>query len=199
MEKKYLWILAGVLLIANVHLLWNSNKFKKDCSIVIGSMQEKVQERHSLDLQLSANLSCINVNLDTLQVFDRNFGVHQITDVIDSDVIIFRFSDEYCISCNNYALEVFMESVKDIDKENIVFLYSCENRRTFNYDIRQFGLDEYNVYGISEKVSDLDDIGFPYYVSVDREMRVRCVYVPSEGMDEFDKETFGKLLYKQPS
>lgn len=194
MKNKTLWIVVVILVAINGFVLYKHKKYQKDVAIVIGSQQNIIDEHQTLSYQLPLNFQCNNMLLDTICVEDTLGNVNQLRNFIDNDIIVCRISENYCGSCNEYAMNIFLKYAKEFDNKHFAFMMSCEAHRNFKYSIKQYKLNNFGAFLVDEHFLPADDIGFPYYFVIGKDLKIKGIYMPSKATPDLDVQNL-KMLY----
>lgn len=197
MKNRFLWVMIIALAIIDGIVLYMHHQYKENTKIVLNSQQNIINEHGTLSLQLPLVYQYCHASLDTINVEDIDENISSLNNVIDCDVIACRISEEFCESCNDYALDIFNKAIKNFDSKHVVFLISCKSHRNFRYNVnKQYKISDYKAYLVDDDLLPCDnEIGFPYYMVLGKDAKIKGFYMPSKMTPDMDLKNLNMLYH----
>lgn len=110
----------------------------------------------------------------------------------DSVTLVCRISERHCSSCTEYAVSLARET----ECRNVIYLTDNPHPRSLKNMAQSFGISEDSIFGIHAKLSDADNLIFPYFLFA-RGGKIKAIYIPFEANDGPDREMVKYMLDKQ--
>ncbi len=107
----------------------------------------------------------------------------------DSVTLICRISERHCNTCTGYAVSLARET----GCSNVIYLTDNPHPRSLKNMAQSFGISEDSIFGIHAKLSDADNLIFPYFLFA-RGSRIYAIYIPFEANDGPDKEMIRQMI-----
>ena len=196
--KKILVIIALLVFSASqVYLLYANSNLKREVALkdkVLGEQASKysaVQPQFALGVQNTSRIIRGGLSVeDTLKCS------HALRDVVKGTTLVCRISDRYCTQCVEHAVSVLTDNKSAFDFSKVLFLSDCNSPRVFKLQIREYGLENCNMFNCGNLGLPIEEIMFPYYMVIDSTLTVRAVYAPSKSTHgtDFDFKNV-KLMY----
>ena len=187
-EKIFLILIIISLLAINAFTLVRFYQLKQQKSEGEEIKHNKESdELNSYMVNFSTNILNSNFQLNNILVRDSlnntiplktafNYGQKQI--------LVCRFSKMHCESCVNFAIQNFRNWVDSIGIKNVLFLGNYHSNKIFNREKPLYGIQGMNVYNAFELKIPAEELGYPYYFILDRNLRISNVFVPDKAAPE---------------
>lgn len=190
-------LILFVLLASQIYLLYANSNLKHEIALKNKVLDEQVTKYATIQPQFELGFQNIGCMIDReMSVMDTTNDVFKLHDVIKGNTLICRISDQYCTLCVEHNVSVLTDNKSDFDASKVLILSNSSNSRVFKLQIREYGLEKYNVFHCTDLGLHIDNIMFPYYMVVDSSLTVRAVYAPSKSTHgtDFDFKNV-KLMY----
>ena len=196
--KKILVIVAILVFSASqVYLLYANGKLKHEVALkdkVLGEQATKysaVQPQFALGVQNTGRIIS-----DVISVEDSLKNSHALRDVVKGINLVCRISDRCCAQCVEHAVSILTGNKSAFDFTKVLFLSDCNSPRVFKLQIREYSLEDCNMFNCGNLGLPIEEIMFPYFMVIDSSLTVRAVYAPSKSTHgtDFDFKNV-KMMY----
>ena len=182
-------ICFGIILISNLLLIWKTKG---------GLKSENYDKMESAIMTQSITDLMRNDGLDLKNIFLRDILSHDVIDpnVLFPDgidrILVCRISQYYCQSCIGYAIEKAIRIKNDsIIDMPLVILGSYQNDLSLKIISDSHSkCDSLKYYNITELNLPIEEHGYPYYMVVDRGLKVCDVFTPNKSYPKFTDQYF---------
>lgn len=163
-------------------------------------LKESVESLNRKQIWSERNMACLKQNYiysnryiaDSIGACTGISGSEATIAESDSVTLVCRISDRHCNTCTGYAVSLARET----GCSNVIYLTDNPRPRSLKNMAQSFGISEESIFGIQAKLSDADNLIFPYFLFV-RGGRIKSIYIPFEANDDPDKEMLKYMLDKQ--
>lgn len=108
-------------------------------------------------------------------------------------LFVYRFSEHHCESCIEYGLDL-LKSQTDSSDANVLLLGEYTNNRIFKRLIGELGVGGYHVGNSGRLDLPAEEYSYPYYLVLNKDGIVSCVYVPSKDQYVTDSTNLRRIL-----
>lgn len=105
-----------------------------------------------------------------MRLTDETGQEHLLTDLIQSPILVFRFSSSHCSACIEQSLAIVKSVLKEQDKTKIILLCSYDNLKKVKV-LKQSNFIDYPVYNINETLKfPIEETSNPYFFIIDSDL-----------------------------
>lgn len=129
--------------------------------------------------------------LENIALKDSLGNIEFIEDLIgrnNGKILVCRFSQNYCNSCVESAIELFRKWTASFGIKRILYLGNHRNNTILQQEILLYGIPAVNVYNISSLRNPVEDVGYPYYFLLDSDMQISNVFFPDKATPQITKD-----------
>lgn len=182
-SNKILYLLLIMFFIINVNIVYlNSTNIKNE----LLKLKEKIIdndikiENMEMSTLYRINMDGIILNLDC-EVVDHKKSTKKISDVLNGNKLILRYSQINCNTCVEEQLKILNTYKDSIGINNILLFADYRNINDLKkfYRINKTGI---RVYKLDEQLNGIiKDIGVPYFFVFEKESnRIISTYIPQK-------------------
>jgi hypothetical protein len=185
MNKKNWAIIIIALLGINIYTLVSFYNYKKQSVLTANSLLHNPDELNAFKVNFSTAIENGGMWLKDIAVKDSLNNIISLQDFFKNGqhhILVCRFSETNCESCVNYSILTLLQQIDAMGKENVLFLGSYRNNRIFNKQKILYGIDKLNVANAATLNLQAENIGYPYYFTLDSTLQVSNVFVPDKGV-----------------
>lgn len=188
------------LLACNVGVLWLYGRKAKEQQLVIESLLPYMDRVNTLSGNLLRNVRNAGEVVSDSAMLTGSQGetmtLGSVVEGLGDYVLVVRFSERHCQSCVAYAISLMKEVESDTTlRVPVIYVGDISNKLLFKEQVEGLGLDVENdeVYNCSDLGTEcLEYEGFPYYILIDGDRKIKMCYFPTKGMGGFDKDAIIK-------
>ncbi|MCQ2974403.1 MAG: hypothetical protein MJ211_06280 [Bacteroidales bacterium] len=197
--KKIVYILLFIIIIVSEYFLLKSNlNLKQEISQKNEYLEKQTTISTAYQSQFFENIDNCNTLIDkNLIIQDSSYNNLKFSDILTQDYyLILRYSDAYCGQCVEHSISILMDNKEYFDFSKIIFLGSFLSKRNFILSKKMYNLIDYQLYNCQELNIPADKNMFPYYMIIDKNLKVIAVYFPTKSTHgtDFDFKNL-KFLY----
>lgn len=201
MNEKIFFISIIVVLIGiNIFTLARFDKLKKSKTVAraISHVRpsEKNDKLNAYKVSFTANLLNCDFHLDSVLIKDSLDNVTLLNEAFNEgqeQILVCRFSQMHCESCVNSSIQILQEWQKSIGKKNVLFLGNHRNNRIFKRTIPLYGIHGMRVYNVASLSIPAEELGYPYYFILNRDLGVSNVFVPDKSVPEITNKYLSSI------
>lgn len=196
MKQNTLLVLIILALIAiNVFTLLKFNKLKqqKNNKNLVNNFQDnvKAEELNAFKASFKTNLKNSGLPLNEISIKDSLNNANPLKKVFDNtqkQMLVFRFSKRHCESCVVASMEVLQKWIGLIGDKNILILGNYKNNKIFQRTMKEYGIKYPNVYNSESFDIPAEELGYPYFFVLNRNLEISNVFVPDKGLSKITTE-----------
>ena len=196
--KKILLIIALLVFSASqVYLLYANSRLKHEIALKNAVLDEQATKYSALQPQFPLSVQNVGRKIGNENgIIDTAKCVHSLENIFKGNTLICRISDRYCKQCVDHTVSVLLDNKDSFDFSRIVFLSETDSPRVFNLQIREYGLENCNIFRCGDLSLPIEKVMFPFFMVVDSSLTVIAVYAPSKSTHgtDFDYKNV-KLMY----
>ena len=182
-NKKWIFLFTVLMVLLNVFLLYklfSLKKYHKDILNTIEIFQNN--QLRSYHTNFNINLLSNGVSLENSILTDSTNHKVTINDLFhgEDNLLICRFSELHCQECVTYSILKLIKMSENTGKNHIVFLGSYENNKSMNIMKKYLGLQDRPIYNVLNLDIPAEEIGLPYYFTVDKTFKISNLFVPDK-------------------
>lgn len=202
MKKRYFVLWGGIIAMffgLNIFMMYKTQDLKNDCQVLLSSSAGAVVEHGTLYTSLQKSYENSGLSLENVEARDslkQSFDLKTLFgDGVDK-VLVVRYSDNHCASCDQNAIETVLKNRDNVDIEKVVFVGYGRRTVVFSKEIDQCGIRDYEVLNIADLGLPAEAMLFPYYFVMDSTLSVLDLYVPNKAIPDMDS-TFVSLMMRK--
>lgn len=199
MNSKFLITVIFILLGINVFLLTNFHLYRKNCTKSLATLSQDTDKLITHRTNLITGIENNNIILKNILVKDSLNNILPLDSIFFNGqdyILICRFSEINCESCINYSINSLLQYCDSIGKNNILFLGAYRNNKTFNKQKYLYGLKTFNTLNTNELPLPAENLGYPYYIVVNKSLQIQHIFVPSKRTPSSDSEYLNLICKK---
>ncbi|GAB6013570.1 hypothetical protein [Viscerimonas tarda] len=185
--NTFLILIIILLLVINAFIFVRFYQYKKQAptgdAISYDQESNEEDELHSYKVNFTTNILNSNFQLDSIMIKDPLNNIIPMKEAFGCEqkqMLVCRFSELYCESCVDFALQLFRHWTDSIGVENVLFLGAYRNNRIFNRTKPLYGIQNMNVYNVSELNIPVEERGYPYYFILNYDLTISNVFIPDK-------------------
>lgn len=157
----------------------------KKCSAAID--QERNVENQLVKYYSKLENKTNNIVLDDFLVVNEQKDTLNISQLVDSEKLIYRFSELHCDVCVINEFKNLKESLTQKELQNVVILSSYNNLRNLYIFKRINSLKNFEVYNVVNNVIgnfEIEELGYPYFFCLNRNLIINNSFIPNKNDDQ---------------
>lgn len=200
-KKVVLYILVLVLVFAFSYLLSENKKMRDEILLKDRYLENLSSNYYAAVPQIKLNFENCGkqINSDCLvkDTAKNEIKLSEFVKKMGNGIMVCRYSAKYCQECVSHAIRVIQDSINSFDLSKILFIADNSDSRTFKLQMREYGLQNYNVVNCGDLGIPAEKVMFPYYVVIDSNFTVISTYFPNKSTHgtDFDFKNL-KLMYE---
>jgi hypothetical protein len=166
---------------------------------VIVNYKKKIKddELNAYKVSFKANLLSSNIQLDRLMIKDSLNKIIRPKEIFNAgqkQILVYRFSKMHCESCVVASIKIIRKWMDSIGSENIIFLGNYRNNKIFRKTISEYDIENLKFYNTSQFNMAVEEIGYPYFFMLDKNLKTSNVFVPDKGLPKITEE-YLKIIF----
>ena len=189
-NRYFLISIIVILVICNVVLLYLMQKQKNDTNAMLTTLYPYTQKALCLENNLKMNLEFAQSKITDISVSDITKSEKKISDLFangDTTLFVVRISDRFCHSCVESCVGLF-NSGKIVSPYKIVYFVEIDNFIKFEKEAKDLHILDKNVYKVDFLESNIDAVGFPYLMVLNKDLSIKYCYFPRKEHEKIDIE-----------
>lgn len=195
--KNILIILIIALTTCNIVIICIFNHRIDNYKLILNSLRPYADQNLALRKNFLENIKHIGMQIpENVTLTDTDgleYSIQSICDIDTMPKLIVRFADNYCSACVEYSVNVIKQLTTKRDDIEVIYIGNSHNINVFRSNIDVMDLKDEMVYNCENLNIDLEYSGFPYYIILDKNAKIKCCYIPTKHFDSFDLENIEKL------
>lgn len=188
-KKIQRFLVLLVLILFNVYSLVCSYRYKHqrdDCVQVY--TDQKNMNPAQYDYSIKVGLLNNGKQLKKLQIKDTSNHVMSLKEVFQGGqeyILICRFSKHHCESCVDHSIKMILNRNNKMNMSRILFMGNYGNIILFKREMSLYANKEMRISNASTIDIPAEDIGYPYYLIVDKDLKITDIFVPQKDTPQF--------------
>lgn len=189
MKNKILYTAIFILLGTNIFLTKEYKDLEYSSSMTISSLYKLPEELNTYKANIKTNMENCQKSLKTLTVtdFKEENKIFNIGDFFNREnryLFICRFSENHCEACVDNTIKTLLAWEDSIGRENMLFLSSYRNLRSFDKQRKLYGIDSLQTVNVKGLLGlPVESHNYPYYFILDSTQNVCSLFVPTKKND----------------
>ena len=171
------------------------NNYSETTQLIVKPSTDVQQESHQLFMNKRLNRDKLN----DFSVQNENGENFKISQLINENVIIFRFGELNCESCIFYEIDNLRSLIKQ-ERLKLSDVLLLGRYKTFKH-LKIFktlnNINEFSIYNISGNAVgnlEIEDINFPFYLVLNEDLEIVKSFVPIKGQGERTRSFIEKTI-----
>lgn len=198
-KNVFLTLIILGLFIVNVFTCSRLLNLKKSNANIAYNQYQHNSKSEELDTYKTifySNLANSGLNLSGILVKNSEntkIPIEKIFNNEQKQLLVYRFSKNHCESCVVASMELLQKWTDSIGRKNILILGDYGNNKIFRKTMESYGITHPNIYNTPPFNIPAENMGFPYFFILNKNLDVLNVFVPNKGIPEITNEFLNKM------
>lgn len=122
-----------------------------------------------------------------LDALDVNGNKVSLSQIINSDKLILRYSELNCNTCVSKQLDILNSYIDSIGDKNVILLTNYDNN-IYMKQFKKVAKIKFAIYNVGSELNELiPDIERPYFFILEQSLRINNMYIPQMDEEELTK------------
>jgi len=149
--------------------------------------EKALLELYKADKEIEMKLNGKEIPLNSQLVNGKD--TIYLSDIIDSDKLIFRYSELHCNTCIDAQIDALKANIDLFNKNDVIILTKSTNRQYIT-QFKKFNKIEFPIYELTDSLEVIiPDIDLPYYFIIEKKTtRINSAFVPHKEISDITEK-----------